>query len=178
MEPQPAKELRAREPLASYLPRIESVLRQIIQQGGFELAFVIRKNQATEGELEVPEFVVDLSGPDGDLLLERGAAVLNALEYLVLKAVRLEEELFGKITLDCRDWRRLRARELQLTAQVAAERVVETGDPFTLSPMSPRERRIVHMALRARPQVRTVSEGFGPERKVVILPASPPKGPQ
>jgi spoIIIJ-associated protein len=37
--------------------------------------------------------------------------------------------------------------------------------------MSPRERRIVHLALRDQPQVRTMSEGTGPERKVVILPA-------
>jgi spoIIIJ-associated protein len=61
--------------------------------------------------------------------------------------------------------------ELRLMAQVAAERVIDTGDPFTLSPMNPRERRIVHMALRDQPKVRTQSEGMGPERKVVIYPA-------
>ena len=56
-------------------------------------------------------------------------------------------------------------------AQVAAERVIDTGDPFALSPMNSRERRIIHLALRDRPQVRTQSEGVGPERKVVIYPA-------
>jgi spoIIIJ-associated protein len=61
--------------------------------------------------------------------------------------------------------------ELRLMAQVAAERVIDTGDPFTLNPMNPRERRIVHLALRDRPEVRTQSEGMGPERKVVIFPA-------
>jgi spoIIIJ-associated protein len=91
---------------------------------------------------------------------------------VLLKAVRLEEEYFGRLTFDCEDWRRLRAEELKLTAQIAAQRVEETGDPFTLSPMSPRERRIVHLALRDRPQVRTASEGVGAERKVVILPAA------
>ena len=84
------------------------------------------------------------------------------------------EEHLGKIALDCNDWRRLRTEELKLTAQVAAERVVESGDPFALSPMNPRERRIIHLALRDRPNLRTVSEGVGPERKVVILPARPP----
>ncbi len=175
MEPQPAKAPSPSAQLESYLAPIESLLRQIIQNGGFELTFVIRKSPAAEEEIEAPEFVLDFSGPDADLLLEKNATLLNALEYLVLRSVRLEEDLFGKITFDCKDWRRLRARELQLTAQVAAERVIETGAPYPLSPMIARERRIVHLALKNQPLVRTASEGFGPERKVVILPASPPR---
>jgi len=175
MESEPVEASSPKEQMESYLGPIESLLQQVVEFGGFQLTFTIRENQATEVDVETPQFVVDFSGPDADLMVEKNAALLNALEYVVLKAARLDEELFGKITFDCREWRRLRARELQLTAQVAAERVVETGDPFALSPMSPRERRIVHLALKNQPQVRTVSEGFGPERKVVILPASPPK---
>jgi spoIIIJ-associated protein len=169
-----AKETPSSEPVENYLARIESLLRQVIQHGGFELALAIRKNESSKEDLEAPEFVVDFSGRDTDLLLERNASLLNALEYVVFKAARLDEERFGKITLDCRDWRRLRARELQLTAQVAAQRVIDTGDPFTLSPMSPRDRRIIHLALKNTPSVRTESEGHGPERRVVILPASSP----
>jgi spoIIIJ-associated protein len=160
--------------LEAYVPRIESLLRAVIQHGGFDLAFAIRKQESQgRAEPEEPELIIDLSGRDSDLLLERGAALLNALEYLVLKGARLEEELFGKITFDCRDWRRLRAQELQLMAQIAAEQVIATGNHFTLNPMSPRDRRIIHLALKGQPQVRTVSEGQGSERKVVILPASP-----
>jgi spoIIIJ-associated protein len=36
--------------------------------------------------------------------------------------------------------------------------------------MSPRERRIIHLALRDQPKIRTVSEGVGPERHIVIMP--------
>jgi spoIIIJ-associated protein len=93
---------------------------------------------------------------------------------VVLKAARLREEHLRKIVFDCEDWRRLRTEELRLTAHVAAERVLESGDPFALSPMSPRERRIIHLALRDRPDLRTASEGVGPERRVVISPAGPP----
>jgi spoIIIJ-associated protein len=163
----------AQRPLESFLAPIESLVHEVIRHAGFELSFALRKGEPSGEELEVPEYVVDFSGPDADLLLEKNATLLNALEYVVLRAVRLEEAYFGKISFDCQEWRRLRAEELRLTAQMAAERVMETGDPFTLSPMSARERRIVHLALKDRPQVRTLSEGQGSERKVVIFPASP-----
>jgi len=160
--------------LESYLGKIESLLQELIRTGRFELKVAVRKAAAVGDDVEAPEYVVDFSGPDSDLLLEKHAALLDALEHMVLKAVRLEEDHFGKISFDCQEWRRLRNEELKLTAQVAAERVIETGDPFTLNPMNPRERRIIHLALRDQSQVRTVSEGFGPERKVVIWPAAPP----
>jgi spoIIIJ-associated protein len=160
--------------LEDYLSPIASLLKQIIQQGGFALSFAIHHMIQEPAEVDSPEYVIDLTGADVDLLLERNGALLDALEHVVLKAVRLREEHLGKISFDCDDWRRLRTEELRLTAQVAAEKVVESNEPFRLSPMTPRERRIIHLALRDRPDLRTVSEGAGPERRVVILPVEPP----
>jgi spoIIIJ-associated protein len=160
--------------LESYLASIDSLLKQIIQKGGFALSFAIHPELQESSDLESPEYVIDFAGGDADLLLERNGALLDALEHVVLKAVRLREEHLGKIGFDCNDWRRLRTEELRLTAQVAAERVVESGNAFTLSPMTPRERRIIHLALRDRSDLRTVSEGVGGERRVVILPVAPP----
>lgn len=155
-----------------HLARIEPVLRDILRHSGFKLSFAIRKGKPDAPGMEAPEFVVDLSGADSELLLQKHAALLDALEHLVLKAARLDEGLTGRIQFDCQDWRWLRAQELQLSARVAAERVLESGDPFALSPMNARERRIVHLALRDSSGVRTASDGLGPERHVVILPAS------
>jgi spoIIIJ-associated protein len=153
-----------------YLAPLEALLKQIIRHGGFDLGVAIRRRQPAPGDLETPEYVVDFSGPDAALLLESHGAVLDALEYVVRRAVRMEDDLLSKITFDCEDWRLLRVKELQLTAQLAAERVIETGDPYPLGPMSPRDRRIIHLALRDQPKVHTHSEGFGPRREVVIYP--------
>jgi spoIIIJ-associated protein len=161
--------------LENYLAAIDSLLNQIIQQGGFALSFVIHHLIRESSDLESPEYVADFTGADADLLLERNGALLDALEHVVLKAARLREEHLGIIAFDCNDWRQQRIEELKLTAQVAAERVLESGAPFALSPMTPRERRVIHLALRDRSNLRTVSEGVGPERKVVILPARPPR---
>jgi spoIIIJ-associated protein len=159
---------------SGYLAAIESLLKQILQRGEFALSFAIRHMPQEPAEAESPEYVIDFSGADTDLLLERNGALLDALEHVVLKAAHLREEHLRKISFDCNDWRRLRAEELRLTAQVAAERVLETGDPFALGPMSPRERRIIHLALRDRANLRTASEGVGAERHVVIQPAGTP----
>jgi spoIIIJ-associated protein len=157
--------------IGKYLSSMEALLHKIIERSPFELNFSIQKASAEADDPEAPEYVVDFSGPDADLLIEKNATLLHAIEFVVLKAIRLDEDHFRRIAFDCQDWRRTRMEELRLIAQVAAERVIETGAPFTLNPMSPRERRIIHLALRDRPQVRTESEGRGPERQVVIYPA-------
>jgi spoIIIJ-associated protein len=55
---------------------------------------------------------------------------------------------------------------------VAAQRVRETGQPQRFNPMSSRERRIIHLELNGAPGVRTMSEGMGDRRQLVIYPAT------
>jgi spoIIIJ-associated protein len=160
----------AEHTIENQLSSIESLLREIIARSPFKLTFSIQKAAPQAGDPDAPEYVVDFSGPDADLLLEMNAALLHAFEHVLLKAIRLDDDHLRRIAFDCKDWRRTRIGELQLMAQVAAERVIDTGQPFTLNPMNARERRIIHMALKDRTQVQTQSEGMGPERKVVIFP--------
>lgn len=157
-----------------YLSAIESLVGKIIQSGGFNLKSTVRKCDAPGGESAAARVVVDFEGSDADLLLEKNAALLDALEYVVLKAVHVDDDLYGRISFDCKEWRQVRTEELKLTAQMAARQAVETGSPFHLSPMSSRERRIVHLALKDETSVKTMSEGAGPSRKIVIYPAASP----
>lgn len=156
------------------LASLETFLREIIRAGKFQLDFAIRKSAGEAGAPEALGFTVDLTGRDADILLEKNGAGLDALEHVALKAARLDEATFVKVIFDSKDYRRLRAEELKTIAQMAGERVLETGDPFELSPMTPRERRIVHLELQDDPRLRTLSEGRGPDRRVVIHPVHPP----
>jgi spoIIIJ-associated protein len=122
-------------------------------------------------EFERPEIVVVFDGSDKELLLERGAELLLALEYLAVRSLRLDPPFFDRIRFDSGDFRALRIAELMLSAKVAAQRVRETNQPFRLNPMAPRERRIVHLALKDLVGIHTSSEGIGEERQVVITPA-------
>jgi R3H domain len=127
------------------------------------------------GEFERPEIIVIFDGPDKEALLERGAELLLALEYLAVRSLHLEPPFFDRIRFDSGDFRSLRIAELMLSAKVAAQRVRETKQPFRLNPMAPRERRIVHLALKDLAGIRTTSEGVGEERQVVILPIPEPR---
>ncbi len=154
----------------SVLRSIETLLSTIFQAGGFNLSATVSK--ASAGDDHAPEWIVDLSGPDADLLLESRAELLDAFAYIALKAARVEGELFTRILFDCKGYRRARAEELKLMAHLAAGQAAESGEPFALSPMNAAERRAVHLALKDDPRVRTESQGFGVARHVVILPAA------
>ena len=130
------------------------------------------ENGPTEESSEA-EIIADLDGRDKGILLERNGEVLKAIEHLAFRALRLESAHHEKIHLDCGGYRALRFEELRMTARLAAERVQTSRQPFRLNPMSSRERRIVHLALKDVPGVRTESVGVGEERQVVIHPAKP-----
>jgi spoIIIJ-associated protein len=117
------------------------------------------------------EVVVTFSGADQDLLLEKNAELLLALEHIAHRWLRLDPRLHDRVRFDCGDYRATRLAELKLSARVAAQRVRETGQPFQFNPMSSRERRIVHLELSGAPGVRTESEGSGDRRQLVIYPA-------
>jgi spoIIIJ-associated protein len=152
---------------------LREFLQTMLRAGGLDLKVSVRAAEssagAEEGEAEV---FADLDGRDKEILLARNGEALKALEHLAFRALRLEPAFHEKIHLDCAGYRALRFEELRMTARVAAERVQSSRQPFRLNPMSSRERRIVHLALKDFPGVRTESVGTGEERQVVIHPAS------
>lgn len=139
----------------------------------FDLRYRIERHEpaAAAADLETPEIIVDFDGPDRELLLERGAELLKALEYIAVRWLRLDPPFHDRVRFDCDNYRATRFAELKLSAEVAAERVRETRQPFRFNPMTARERRIIHLVLKDQPGLRTTSEGLGEERRVVLFPA-------
>ncbi len=158
-----------REALATELRRF---LDLVLARTRLELAYEVRsQDSAAEAEIENPEVLVLFRGRDQELLLERNAELLKALEYIALRWLRLDPHYYDRVRFDSGDYRALRLEELKLSARVAAERVRETHQPFRFNPLSARERRIIHLVLKDEPGVRTASEGAGEERQVVVHPA-------
>ena len=151
---------------------LRDFLETLIRVGHFELKAAVRGVAPTSDQEDTDaEVVADLDGRDKELLLERGGELLQAIEHLAFRALRLEPPWHEKIHIDCGGYRALRFEELRMMARVAAERVQTSRQPFRLNPMSSRERRIVHLALKNAPGIRTESIGMGEQRQVVIHPA-------
>lgn len=151
--------------------------RAVSEIGRFLGLAVREMGLAVEFEISAPasdeaDVVVTFSGADQDWLLERNAELLLALEHIAHRWLRLDPRLHDRVRFDCGDYRATRLAELKLSARVAAQRVRETGQPHRFNPMSSRERRIVHLELNGAPGVRTMSEGSGDRRQLVIYPVT------
>jgi spoIIIJ-associated protein len=151
---------------------LRQFLENMVRVSRLELKVNVRpvpaEGPGSGGDAEV---LADLDGKDKEILLERGAEVLKAFEHLAFRALRLDPSYHEKVHIDSGGYRALRFEELRMTARVAAERVQSSRQPFRLNPMSSRERRIVHMALKDMSGIRTESVGMGEDRQVVIHPA-------
>ena len=144
----------------------------IVKYAGLRLKYRIIVDPAIgeDRDWERPDILVEFAGPDASLLLERGAELLRSLELLAIEILHLPGNEHEKISFDCMGHRKARLEELRLAARVAATKVRESGTPYHFAPMSSRERRILHLALRDDEDLRTESSGEGPRRSVVLYP--------
>ena len=149
---------------------IGDFLDDVLDAAGLELEFEISEGEVGT-ELISPDILVNFEGDDLELLLDNHGELLLALEQLTLEAIRTPHDQRYRILFDADDYRLSRIEELQATAKVAAEKVRSTGQPFHFQPMTSRERRILHLALRDEPGVDSLSEGLAPRRHTVVAPA-------
>ncbi|UYN90254.1 MAG: Jag N-terminal domain-containing protein [Anaerolineales bacterium] len=117
-----------------------------------------------------PPVLVDVEGGDLSFLIGRHAETLSALQLITRLIVGKEVGRAAHIIIDVAGYRQRRDENLRKLANKMAKQAVSTGRRQTLEPMSPSERRIIHLELRDSAEVTTESTGEEPRRKVVIIP--------
>jgi spoIIIJ-associated protein len=129
------------------------------------------------GDVQVTEngdgaIAVVVEGDGTDALIGRDGAVIDALQYLAHQtALRASGGEPRKVSVDADGYRGRRQRQLERLAEHAASEAIEHREEIELDPMTPHDRRIVHMALADRTDIVTRSEGDEPHRRIVVLPA-------
>lgn len=111
---------------------------------------------------------IDVSGPDMGILIGKRGQTLDALQYLISLFVNKKSESYIRVKLDTENYRQRRKDTLENLARNIAFKVKRTRRSFTLEPMNPYERRIIHSSLQNDKYVATRSEGEEPYRKVVV----------
>jgi spoIIIJ-associated protein len=113
---------------------------------------------------------VDIRGNDLSVLIGRRSETLSAFQYVASLIVGKESQQFVQLIVDVEGYRDRREKQLIQMAKRMADQVAKSGRRQMLEPMPSSERRIIHIALRDHPDVKTESTGEEPYRKVTILP--------
>jgi spoIIIJ-associated protein len=136
---------------------------EIVHRMGLTLEMKIRD--------DADEVVLDIGGEDAGRVIGKKGQTLDALQFIINKIVNRFPEGRRHILLDSGDYRQRREDGLASLARREAKRAVAQSRVITLEPMSPRDRRVVHLSLAKFPGVSTRSDGQGSERRVRIIPA-------
>ena len=121
---------------------------------------------------ETPEkIILDIEGDNSALLIGKRGQNIDALQYLLNKAINKYENGHKMILIDSGEYRKRREEFLLGLAEKIRERVKKTMKPVSLANMNAHDRRIIHMVLQEDESLITQSRGEGKYRKIVILPA-------
>jgi spoIIIJ-associated protein len=144
---------------------LAACLRAVVEGMGLDAGVDVR--EGPEGSL-----VGSIQGPGAGRVVGRGGQVIDAVQYIAAHVVsRAEGGGRRRVSVDADGYRARRVGELERLAARAAAEALRDGDEIELDPMSPQDRRIVHLALAEHPGVVTRSEGDEPRRRVIVEPA-------
>ena len=141
-----------------------SFLESIFQGTGLNIKVAVTETPA--------ECLLDLSGPDAELLQVEGGELLHAMQHLVNQAFGRLLPDGQRLVCDVEGFRATREAELRAMANHAADRVRATGAPFVFGEMNSSERRIIHLTLADCEDIYTESVGDGAARKLRVSPKS------
>jgi spoIIIJ-associated protein len=136
-------------------------LEDVFNATGLQLRVAVKQGVAGE--------VLDIEGKDAELLQAQTGELLEALQHLINQVFGRSLTGGERLVCDVNGFRATREAELQAMANLAANRVRQSGMPFTFEPMTANERRIIHLTLADSPDLSTESIGEGSERKLRIV---------
>jgi spoIIIJ-associated protein len=173
----PAPERAARPPLGASTQEEDEYETKVARETLLDLLTRMHVNASVKtyrAEAFAPEesapIVLDIEGPDLGVLIGRRGETLDALQYISRLIVSREIQRRANIVIDVEGYKSRREASLRKLAQRMADQARQQGRIVTLEPMPPNERRIIHIALRDDPTVKTESVGLGERRKVTIIP--------
>ncbi len=129
-------------------------------------------------ESDDPETLeLNIKGDGSGILIGRHGQTLDAIEYMVNRLLARKIKDAAPISIDTESYRARRRRLLQRMALSKGEQAKREHVAVTLDPMPPRDRRIVHLALKDDPMIATRSTGEGFVRPIEIVPVDERRDP-
>jgi spoIIIJ-associated protein len=117
---------------------------------------------------------ISFSGENLGYLIGNRGKHLESLQYVFSMMLRnkLPEDTNYRVILDVCGYKDERNKKIERIAMQKADDARILGEPIELEPMSPADRRVVHVALQVFDDIKTESVGEGEDRRVKIIPVS------
>lgn len=142
------------------LEEAEAFLSKVLTK--MNLDITIEKEQHEE------HAILNMVGGELGIVIGRRGQTLDALQYLVNIVANRRAEAHYRIILDAENFRQRRKETLENLALRLAKKVIRSGKETVLEPMSPADRKVIHMKLQNDDRVVTYSRGTEPNRRIVI----------
>lgn len=129
--------------------------------------FGLNTDVSASNDDEVIELSVPSTHLNGFLIGQRGET-LRSLQFLVSTTLRNKQAELHRVNIDIAGYKKQRAERLAKRAEEWVQKVLETGEDYSVQPMNAADRRVVHQVITEHPQLETASEGEGRDRHVII----------
>lgn len=116
------------------------------------------------------DIFLNIEGDNTGILIGHKGKTLEALEFIVNKAVNRAAEKRVRVIVDTENYRQRKEESLRRVALKMGEQAKRTKKTVTIPSANPHDRRIIHLALKGDSQLQTRSEGEGLYKKVHIIP--------
>jgi spoIIIJ-associated protein len=148
-----------------------AILKQILEQMG-------EPTDVRQIEVDADTVEIEIKGDGSGILIGRHGQTLDALEYIVNRILARRIKDAAPISLETESYRARRRQQLHRMALSMGEKAKREHKPVRLEPMPPRDRRVVHLALKDDPMITTRSAGDGTMRSIEIVPTDSGGRPQ
>jgi spoIIIJ-associated protein len=146
---------------------VKKIITELMLKMGFDSIIEISTQQEEERENIICNVTVT---QDSNLLIGQYGINLQSLQHIARLMVRKEIDEKINFIVDINSYRQEKNQSIVDLAKLAADQALQEGRAIVLRPMSPYERRLVHLELSKDARVTTESIGEGESRKVVVKP--------
>jgi len=150
---------------------VEQLTREATEVLGKVLELMGERAEVVPSNGDPDSIELEIKGDGSGILIGRHGQTLDALEYLVNRIVARRIRDAAPVVLETESYRARRRQQLHRMALSMGERAKRDHRPVTLDPMPPRDRRVIHLALKDDPMLSTRSSGDGFLRSIEIVPA-------
>ena len=143
--------------------KAKKIIKEFLKKTTLDIDFDIKEDKDA--------LLIDLRSEEAQVLIGQGGKMLSELQMILGRILRkqLDEQIY--LHVDINQYKANKEKYLKELAKETADKVALGRKEQILFPMNSFERRVVHMELAEREEIKTESIGSGLDRRVIIRPA-------